>query len=508
MILYSDNPNLNKKVVTTARGDKEYRVNCQFIKNKHYRRGRDCFHVNNKWHRFDSGLIVFDHEKQKWILRQSEEFYTLQEGVVSVTEEGHVEMGYYTPNLYNNCKIDVGGSTRDCYSSEILRNNGYVEDIGSGRWYCKNVYKGTELLRRVNKIRTTQDFTRKGYNIEDNKEDFEKKCFFYEKYKIDFSKDVRQYAKFLNGLSMGVEIESSVGNLPDWLQYRHGIVACRDGSINGGGEWVTVPMEGAKALQNLVNLSNSMTRRLNTDINCSLHIHMGNVPLDRTFLCAIYILGYKMQDSLLEMFPYYKTNPEGIKKKNYCQKLKKLGIHTLKDSSKEGYDAYIKAVFEKIFTFLSDGVPPDRFYNRNRGVHPIAQKWSRPSRYYWLNLHNMIFGGRGTVEHRLHEGTLNGQKIINWVFICAAIINYAKKYTKDIFTSTKKITMEKILNFYREEYPKDPKAVFLSDYLIAYYNERKTTFAKDKEKGDYVSNHWQENDKEYVFNYNGVTHLF
>ena len=125
-----------------------------------------------------------------------------------------------------------------------------------------------------------------------------------------------------------------------------------------------------------------------------------------------------------------------------------------------------------------------------------------------MNLMNMIFSERNTVEFRLHTPTTNSQKMINWLFICNAIVRYAEVNAKDIICGKSRITMEDVLNYYSTTFKGDSKAEFLSEYLYAYFVERQKEFEKDKEKGDYVSNWDMEKDKSYKFTYKNVTHLF
>jgi hypothetical protein len=47
------------------------------------------------------------------------------------------------------------------------------------------------------------------------------------------------------------------------------------------------------------------------------------------------------------------------------------------------------------------------------------------SRYTGFNLHSLYY--RGTIELRHHSGTINAQKIINWINLNLAILDYASK---------------------------------------------------------------------------------
>lgn len=501
MILYSDDPKLGLKVITTITGAKEYRRNCKFIQGKFYAMEVDCFFVEGQWYRKESGKVEFDHEKKVWVLKGNHE---LTKGVVGFESNGAAIYGFYSPNVYNNCKVhlqDVGTSL--CISTEILEANGYFEDVATCKWYNKAAV-GASSFKKMTTIRNEVSFLNKGYNIEDNAVEFEQKKDFYSEYPTKIAKDVRVFAKFLGDTTFGAEIETSMGNISENLQYRTGIVACRDGSISSA-EWVTVPMAGAKGVQNICDVADITSKRCELDINCSLHYHFGNIPKERLFLIALYVLAYKIQDEVFKMFPYYKTDHRGVKKKNYCQKLKKMQIHPLKDFSKEGYESFVEEVYVRIFTFLSDGHLPGEYANRKNQRHPIHNKWDRKSRYYWLNLQNMIFSERETAEFRLHTATTNKVKMTAWLFICNAILKFAENNIERILGEDGKIPFSEVLGYYGEHFPKNKEAKFLSAYLQAYYDARCKQFAKDLEKEDKISEHDIKNDKKFTFAYDGVT---
>lgn len=494
MTLYRDDPKLGLKVITTVTGQKEYRRNCKFIKEKYYLMDEDCFFIEEQWYRKESGLIEFDHEKKEWVLKANA---SLVYGIVGM-ESGALIRGYFTGNVYTNCKCSHEQfGTVVSMNSAILKEAGYFEDVATCKWYDRKRVDNSAFKKMIT-IRNEVNHHNKGYNIEDNAVEFERKKEAYKNYTPKISRDVRKYGKLLGALTFGGEFETSEGNLPDTSQYQNGIVVCRDGSI-ASAEYVTVPMTGPKGVQTVVNLCKDLTERTNIDMGCSLHYHFGNIPLDRLHLITLYVLGYKIQDDIFKMFPYYKTDHRGVKKKNYCQKLKKMQIHPLKDFSKEGYDAYIEEVYVRIFTFLSDGHPPAADNNRRLLQHPIAQKFNRPSRYYWLNLQNMIFSERGTAEFRLHTATTNSVKSSVWLFMCAAICKYAEANVEKILSEPGNISLVEVLNYYRDHFPKDENATFLSEYLNAYYTSRCEVFAKDLKKEDKISEHDIKNDKKFSF---------
>lgn len=383
MILHKDNPSLPLKTVKTIKGETEYRRNCKYIKGNYYLINRDCFEIDGTWYRVDSGLILFDAERQVWLTKKSYEGQRLIRGVVEFSGSKPI-LGHFSPNVFNNIQLYTpDGNRYTCLNPVIALEAGYIEDVGTGRWHNAKEL-GASGLRRAKTIRNERSYTDRGYNIEDNKADFDQKVANFERFELPISKNVETYAKFLGDVSFGAEIEISQGTISDWIQHRTGTVLCRDGSIGGGPEIVTIPMKGAKGVQNLVELSKYLKDRGDIDTNCSFHVHIGNLPsTTKMYLASVYSLCRQIQDEVFQMFPYYKTDPTGVKRKNYNQKLTRLGTHALQDESKEGYTSYVDDFYERIFRMLTEGAEdriPGYQYNRKTRQHPIRQKWNRLGR--------------------------------------------------------------------------------------------------------------------------------
>lgn len=508
-MLYKDNPNLGRKVVTTSSGEKEYLFNCKNIKEEYHAMNVDCFWIESKkqWYRIKSGLIEKDNETGNWMLKTDIEKLCVH-GVIGFKEDKSPIIGYFTPNPYNNCIVHIPGYVWPALNTDILIENGYAEDFSTGKWYIKKSIAALQTPR--NEI----DHTKKGYNLEDNVAEFLSKTALYNNYKQNFSKDVRRYGKMLGDITFGLEIECDKGYLPDHIQNRLGVVICRDGSLHADGgdkigpEFVTIPLAGAKGLQTIVDLSKELSKRTSIGLHCSLHIHFGNIPTTRMFLVSLYRLASKIQNELFTMFPFYKTNPEGVKAgKNYCQKLPTLSIYAAEESfTKEDFAEYINSNYKKLFSWLGEGYTPDKTFNRKLKKHPAGSaKWSWHKRYYWLNFMNAIFSNRNTLEFRLHTPTTNSQKMINWLFICLAIIRYANSHSREILLSRNGITLNEIMDYYKQF---GHRGEFLSRYLMAYINERKERFSKDFENGDRLSAWDMTEDKNYTFKYEAVSHLF
>jgi hypothetical protein len=498
MVYYSDDPNLGIKTVTTFSGNKEYRKNCKKIKDNYYVINKECFLIGDTWYRIDSGLIAKDYEKGDWFLTKNRPKDVVQ-GYVDME---HKILGFFTRNPYKN--VIIASGSMYVFDEETAVKGGYVEDKSTGKF----IRKGDA----TDKIYNSLDHTHKGYNIEDNKEEYPAKVKLYNEYPTQILDDIRNYAVMLGDTTFGAELECQKGYLPDYLQARMGVVVCRDGSLkdeNGrpGPEFVTIPLSGEKGLQTLVDICKALSIRTEIGLNCSLHLHLGNINTDKRFMVGLYRLCHKIQNEIFQMFPYYKANPDGIKHKNYNQKLPTLQIYTCTDEDKKGLTKFIDESYRKIFMWLAEGaLEPEKNSSRKVYKHPHPNKWERHARYYWMNSMNVIFSERNTIEFRLHTPTTNAQKVFNWLFICNAIVRFAEEHAEEIITSRKRIRMSEILNYYASKF--GDKGVELSEYLIGYVRSRKDSFYCDYQKGNYVSEWDITQDKQYVFPFKGIENIF
>lgn len=503
MVRYKDDPNLKElQVVTTVSGEKEYRKNCKYIRQQYYVIERDCFQVSGTWHTLQGGLIAYDWERKEYVLKNQ---VRLIHGIVE-NESGKLELGYFSPNSYNNIQTHSSMFNTVIAMSEDILGKDWFEDLGNHTWFFAPEISPSNIQGKK-AIRNSDNPAARGYNIEDNKQDLTTKVDLYSKYKTVITPQIKQLAKYIGDISFGCEFEIAQGFLPYNLQCRYGVVPVRDGSLNGGSELVTIAMDGAKGLQTIINLADDLSKRALINLDCSLHIHFGNIGTDKLSIISLYKLCRSLQEELFTMFPYYKTNPEGIKQKNYTKKLPKLNIGVLKDISKEAYEAYLLDSWNKLFSFYAEKSVTLDTFNKKTREHPIHNKWSRPSRYCFMNFMNLFFTHRHTMEARLSSATTNRDKVINWFLICNAIIRYSQRYAKDIITKEKTISLKEVLEIYPTLHPNDSKAAFLSKYLHNYFLERQALCKKDLNKGDFKSMWDINDDKQYRYNYMGINLL-
>jgi len=507
MIYYSDNPELKEEVVITKSNNKEYKINCRRIEGEYYIINVEVFNISGRWYRPELKSIVFDHEKKEWIHKSKID--TLVPGIIGFNNSGSPIRGLFSRNIYKNCKIFTLDTRRDvpfdlCLNENIIPSEYYTESIQHGIFYHVSILSKKDASKKLNDGHNAHN----DYSIDDNPFNFDCLKNIFNESQLVIKPSDSLIGKTIDEYSYGLELEASYGNLPEHLRYKHGIYICRDGSLrkadgSNGPEFVTVPLSGAKAVRNIKDLSAELTKRCIIGTECSYHLHVGSIRTDREFLVALYKLGIKIQNEVFSLFPFYKTDEIKYagKEKNYAKKLKNIIPHsstTLPDTfNRELYHKYVNNSYNIIFAFLLEGGTPSVYNNRRNMKHPRDRKWERSSRYYWLNFMNMFFSKRNTIEFRIHTPTLNSQKILSWMLLCTAIINYAEKHSFELVNDNlKTISLKTII----EEYFSS-RNVKITEYMLGYIAHRKKIFTDDKLAGDLISPKYIENDSDFVFKF-------
>lgn len=462
------NPN---KLVTTYDGTTALRKDCNHIQGKLYIRNKQCFLVESKWNRINNGKIVFDHELKQWIKKSS--INILREGIVNLTPNGKVELGFYTPNplknvIIGNCEIDNVYRGTDCISEEIALKLGLEEAILDNNFYQTSLLTKDNLKVLNTKIVPQRNSTYRfpfEYSSDRMIPDF---IPFFEKYfcpKVKLSNIKR--LKFLEKYQWGVEFETSKGTIPERFLWPNGLIACRDGSITGF-EYVTIPLKGKSGIEAIYNNSILLKKYTEISLNNALHIHIGNYPVNMKSVLAIYRLSTRIQNEIFSIFPSFYHNTSIFKGKSYCGPLPNIS------SSTETYKESFLKLYEKI-------LQGDIFEGFNVSEHPMdasgRHKWNVNPRYKWLNIIPLVFGRKKTVEFRIHTPTLNAQKVIYWLFISVAILEFARKYQSQLIHKIISVntSLESIIT---SCYNSDP---YLTNLLLDYIKLRKSWFRNGKD---------------------------
>lgn len=218
---------------------------------------------------------------------------------------------------------------------------------------------------------------------------------------------ISKYFKY----TFGLEFETSMGYVPERICYRDGLIPLRDGSISGL-EYSTVVLNGNNGLCLLKQQLNSLKEYTAFDKECSLHIHMGNFPLEPGAIFNVYKIFYSLQEYIAILVPPLTFRGEKYKGngKNYC---KRLEIYRDFD------EMYLRLVGVPFFGDLMQPHPKDL---------SRSSKWHVDTRYYAVNFINMLcYSVNKTIEFRFLRPTYNFNKILVWLAIFNAILEYAER---------------------------------------------------------------------------------
>jgi hypothetical protein len=390
-------------------------------------------------------------------------------------------------NLY--CKLTA--NIKDVFENGVIVkkriDNSY---INLGKYYIKSFYdipKGYSydinnkrvVNRKTGCLVNYNEFNLDLYGANDNSA-FED---FWNEYQ---KRDIKNKCKELKDYTFGVEFETSYGSLDYRMCKEALLIPVKDGSI-GGYEYITVPLK--HELDTLQKACFFLRMQCDVDFNTSTHIHIGNLPKDKAFALAFYMLYYRMQNEINSIFPPCKKSVKAIfnknKKKDHCEFLPELnlfyGSNYVNVDGTLNHKEILKG-FNKVWTFWNDGVPPNHKSNPDNRKHIRngQAKWNILSRYHIINMVPYFFSDIGTIEFRYHEGTTDFGKISNWLFICISCLEYTKNNIKTILANKTKITFEDILTSLENE--------DLKQHLMNYIITRKELMIDSySSKNDFVS---------------------
>ena len=213
--------------------------------------------------------------------------------------------------------------------------------------------------------------------------------------------------------TIGIEFETSLGSISEEDCFKYGLIPLRDGSITGA-EYSTVILQGNSGFNLLKKQLELLRANTAFNFNCSLHIHFGNYPLNPDAIYNLYKILYYLQRDIQTYIPKYSFYTEKYKSngKSYCKKL-------------ESFDN-----FYELYRFITG----TDFFGSFEQPHPLdptrEHKWNVNTRYYWCNLVNLLcYNVNKTVEFRFLRPTYNLEKILTWIYILNAVLDYAESKT-------------------------------------------------------------------------------
>ena len=250
------------------------------------------------------------------------------------------------------------------------------------------------------------------YNFERRYEAVESFKIFEGKQKVITPEEFpgSKYLKY----TMGFEFETSAGYIPEETVFRDGLIPLRDGSIKGL-EYSSVVLSPDNDGLSLLH-QQLRTLREYTSFNkeCALHIHFGRFPMKEKPIFNLYKLCYYLQkEKLSKLVPKLTFDTQKYKQhreKNYCGFL----------------DAYNN--FQDLYYDLTNMHFAGSFTEPHPADPDRQHKWNIGKRYYWINFMNLLcYKVNKTVEFRFLRPTYNLKKILVWMYIFNAMMQYAEK---------------------------------------------------------------------------------
>lgn len=481
----------NTNLVVTISGNECPKSLCRKIKNEYYFIGDknikdsgDVYFVNNKYYKENTGYIKFDHRLHEYVIAKSNELVT---GVVGYENKKFIfgEFSSRDSRFIEYAKIYIENDTSYyLFDSNYIKDSNYKENLQDHMFYERNSISAQKF---ITPIKCRNDIKRNlNYDAKNNLNNAVK--LYRELYTDKPSRTAKEIAAYLQGLTFGVEFETSIGAVPRYVTDKLGLIPLRDGSI-GGLEFATIPLEGEKGVQTLLDSIDALALRTKYDDGCSLHVHLGNLPRTEEFFLAMFKVLCIIQDEVFAMFPIYKKENHGIKNKCYTKPFNLVQtLHRL--DSVITSQKQIKTNFSKLYKYLSMGQNYSEMGSNLNNVnsHPSDPggngKWNIRTRYHWCNLIPLLFGNKQTIEFRIHTATYNKDKLAQYLILIASITNYVKNNISDILKNENLLELSLYDTYSTEMFRINKNRKNTIDYMSDYIRNRK----------NYISNCIRNND--------------
>ena len=472
-----------EKIVTTINNEELPITQCRRFESLYYKIGDinvensgECYFVSNKYYRFETGQIVWDYEKQQYVLKND----NLINGIVKLNESD-IQLGYFTKSEDNIPTITPNGTYMSLNEEVFKDSKLYRERLSNGQYYHIDLLSAKEF----NRLKITDQGYKQSLPY-DSKGILGQYLEKYNKLEVEPGYYINNYSKLIDNLSFGLEFETSSGFIPNRLLNKVGLIPLRDGSITGI-EYVTVPMQGSKGLQTVINAVDLLKKRTEYNDSCSLHLHIGNIPRTKEFILAFFKVTCALQDEIFNMFPIYKKYNFGVKNKNYSRPyptyelLSQMDPIITRNNLDSNFDVLFKYLSMDLMNLNSIGNDLD-----NIEGHPADlqgnQKWNIKTRYYHSNLIPLIFCNKATIEFRVHTSTFDVNKIIPFIFLNSFLVNYTIHNQEEILANPRfliKKTLQHVIGHCTNVNDNIKDLGLLRDCLNMYVNER-TVFTRSQ----------------------------
>lgn len=205
-----------------------------------------------------------------------------------------------------------------------------------------------------------------------------------------------------------------------------------DGSLHNGVEITLAPSSGSVYLDR-VNTACKVLTDTGHVINrsCGLHVHIDlrDKKTDYVFLSHLLTTFYAIEDVL------FATQPQSRQDNTYCMSLRK---------NYSFFDFYQRKTYDFDFNYYN--MPKDQKEDMDR----FKLDHYNSKRYNAFNFHSVFY--RGTIEIRLHAGSLNPIKIVRWTNLLLKIVKWVEtsySYKTTLKLLSKDVNNDKLAIFRR-----------------------------------------------------------
>jgi len=431
---------IKNKQVTTVSGKLMARSKTRRMRTgEYYAIGRrkvensgDCYKIGDKYYAFSKGKIAWDHENKQYELKSN-----MIQGIVTTSRKE----GYFTSNNKNVvCHIN-GGDVKRALNYIVAEKAGFNEKFSNGEFYDSNWKKNSiqKIERPSSRYKDSLPYS--CADLIAGAEKLYKKNFSITAKDRFIEKTYLSNKSVLDKYTFGVEFETTAGMIPQRVFERLGIIPVRDGSITGI-EYVTIPLNGLNGLYTLKEFMDELKKRTTSDYTCSMHIHVSGMERNNENILAMFKFFHDIQDSVYSVFPLYKKNNMGAKRKNYTSPLSSRVFSRMNNKCKTKSD--IVSDMEKLIYYLSAKAPGyEKVKLEQIKEHPSdpnnSRKWQVVSRYVWCNLIPIIFSNKKTVEFRIFTMPDNTEKMVYMLLMTLYLIDFAIKHSATILEFPQKV---------------------------------------------------------------------
>lgn len=360
--------------------------------------------------------IIYDNTIKEWVIRRN--FH--RRALVGI-DSSILEFGYISDSI--RCPVaKISGEVMFlCIDDQMLKDYFvFSEKIG---FYLLKTESNPDDTKIIGSGGFPYTFT-KQYESLFNLELFRDKQLIENNYKYWAS-------KYLYDYTFGFEFETSCGYVPQHECFKSGLIPLRDGSITGL-EYTSVVLQGNDGLNMLHQELEQLKAHCKFDKECSLHIHIGGYPVNDRYLWVLYNVFLAFENKIKKFLPKwtFETRRYKASGKDYCKKLwgDVINFNQL----------YRNIAGSNYFGDLHQNHPDDPFREH---------KWNVHSRYYWVNLVNMMcYSGPKTIEFRFLRPSFDEKKIVHWLILLISLLEYSKKIAE------KAIKLEDVASFVEKDF--------------------------------------------------------